>query len=63
MAVFSSREAAEEFVRDDRFVNEGVIKAWTLRDLDSCWSGRSGQATVAEVPSGTVLRGWLYPDS
>jgi hypothetical protein len=25
-----SREAAEEFVRDDPFVNEGLIKAWTL---------------------------------
>jgi hypothetical protein len=32
MAVFGSREAAEEFVRDDPFVNEGVVKAWTLRE-------------------------------
>jgi uncharacterized protein len=34
MAVFGSREAAEEFVRDDPFVNEGVVKAWTLREWD-----------------------------
>ena len=34
MAVFVSREAAEEFVRDDPFVNEGVVKAWTLREWD-----------------------------
>ena len=34
MAVFGSREAAEEFVRDDPFVNEGVVKTWTLREWD-----------------------------
>jgi uncharacterized protein len=34
MAVFVSREAAEEFVRGDPFVNEGVIKAWTVRAWD-----------------------------
>jgi hypothetical protein len=34
MAVFGSREAAEEFVRDDPFVNEGVVKGWTLREWD-----------------------------
>ena len=34
MAVFGSRQAAEEFVRDDPFVNEGVVKTWTLREWD-----------------------------
>jgi uncharacterized protein len=34
MAIFRSRQAAEEFVRDDPFVNEGVVKAWTLREWD-----------------------------
>jgi uncharacterized protein YciI len=34
MAVFGTREAAEEFVRDDPFVNEGVVKTWTLREWD-----------------------------
>jgi uncharacterized protein YciI len=32
--VFGSREAAEEFVQDDPFVKEGVVKAWTLREWD-----------------------------
>ena len=34
MAVFGFREAAEEFVRGDLFVNKGVIRAWTLREWD-----------------------------
>ena len=34
MGVFGSREAAEEFVRGDPFVNEGVVRAWTLREWD-----------------------------
>jgi uncharacterized protein YciI len=28
MAVFSTREAAEEFVNDDPFVLNGVVRAW-----------------------------------
>ncbi len=32
MAVFSTREAAEEFVRGDPFVLNGVIRKWTIRD-------------------------------
>jgi uncharacterized protein YciI len=31
MAIFRSRQSAEEFVRDDPFVRAGVIKAWRLR--------------------------------
>ncbi|MBS2031151.1 MAG: SRPBCC domain-containing protein [Deltaproteobacteria bacterium] len=31
MAVFSSREAAEAFVRDDPFVTGGVVSRWTIR--------------------------------
>jgi uncharacterized protein len=38
MAVFGSREAAEEFVSDDPFVSEGVVKAWTLREWDEVGS-------------------------
>jgi uncharacterized protein len=30
MSVFRSREAAEEFVRDDPFVVNGVVKAWRI---------------------------------
>ena len=32
MAVFASREAAQEFVSDDPFVVNGVVGKWTLRD-------------------------------
>jgi len=32
MAVFRSRAGAEEFVRDDPFVVNGVVKAWHVRD-------------------------------
>jgi uncharacterized protein YciI len=31
MAVFSSREAAEEFAREDPFVVNGVVRTWELR--------------------------------
>jgi uncharacterized protein YciI len=32
MAVFTSREAAEEFVQGDPFVLNGVVAKWSLRD-------------------------------
>lgn len=32
LGVFTSRAAAEEFVRDDPFVLNGVVGKWTLRD-------------------------------
>ena len=32
MAVFRSRDAAEEFVKDDPFVLNGVVRAWQLRE-------------------------------
>ena len=32
MAVFGSRQAAEEFVRDDPFVLGGVVSAWEVRE-------------------------------
>ena len=31
MAVFTSRDAAEEFVSDDPFVVNGVVAEWTVR--------------------------------
>jgi uncharacterized protein YciI len=34
MAVFATREGAEEFVRDDPFVLNGVVKGWEIRDWD-----------------------------
>jgi uncharacterized protein YciI len=32
MAVFTSRSAAEEFVRVDPFVTSGIVARWTSRD-------------------------------
>jgi uncharacterized protein YciI len=32
MAIFKTRAAAEEFVREDPFALEGLVKAYTIRD-------------------------------
>ena len=32
MAVFTSRQAAEEFVSGDPFVRNGVVRAWEIRE-------------------------------
>lgn len=32
MGVFATREAAEEFVRVDPFLLEGVVQTWELRE-------------------------------
>jgi uncharacterized protein YciI len=32
MGVFTSRSAAEEFVRVDPFVTSGIVARWTIRD-------------------------------
>lgn len=42
MAVFTSREAAEEFVKGDPFVLNGVVRDWQIREWDEVF--------VAEVP-------------
>jgi hypothetical protein len=34
MAIFTTREAAEEFVADDPFVVDGVVRAWEVRRWD-----------------------------
>ena len=36
MAIFRSREAAEEFVNQDPFVLEGLVKSYAIRD----WNDR-----------------------
>jgi uncharacterized protein len=38
MAVFSSREAAEEFAREDPFVVNGVVRTWELREWNEVLS-------------------------
>jgi len=32
IAVFATREAAEEFASDDPFVVQGVVKSWLIRE-------------------------------
>lgn len=34
MAVFTTREAAEEFARNDPFVVNGVVRSWEVREWD-----------------------------
>jgi uncharacterized protein YciI len=35
MSIFTSREAAEEFVAGDPFVLNGVVAGWEIRDWDA----------------------------
>ncbi len=49
MAVFTTREAAEEFVRGDPFVLHGVVSKWTILD----WN----EALVPDGPQ-PATRGW-----
>ena len=44
MGIFTTREAAEEFVRGDPFVLHGVIRDWTIRE----WN----EALVPDLPTG-----------
>jgi uncharacterized protein YciI len=32
MAIFTTREAAESFAKDDPFVKNGVVKSWVIRE-------------------------------
>ena len=32
MAIFKNREAAEEFVKEDPFILEGLVKSFVIRD-------------------------------
>jgi uncharacterized protein len=37
MAVFTSREAAEEFARGDPFVLNGVVRSWQIREWNEAF--------------------------
>lgn len=39
MAVFTTRDAAEEFARGDPFVLNGVVRAWQIREWNEALSG------------------------
>ena len=34
MGIFTTREAAEQFARDDPFVVNGVVRSWEVREWD-----------------------------
>ena len=38
MAIFASREAAEEFVRDDPFVLNDVVRAWRIVEWNEVYA-------------------------
>ncbi|NVI88693.1 YciI family protein [Actinomadura sp. BRA 177] len=42
MAVFTSREAAEDFVNSDPFVLNGVVSAWTIKEWNEALTGDGG---------------------
>ena len=37
MAIFTTREAAEEFAREDPFVLNGVVSRWEVREWDEAF--------------------------
>jgi uncharacterized protein YciI len=38
MAIFTTREAAQEFVDGDPFVLNGVVASWQLREWDDMYA-------------------------
>ena len=38
IGIFTSREAAEEFIRDDPFILNGVVGSWTIREWDEVFT-------------------------
>ena len=38
MAIFTTREAAEEFVADDPFVVNGVVRSWEIREWNEVFA-------------------------
>ena len=38
MAIFTTREAAEEFVADDPFVLNGVVRGWQIREWNEAYA-------------------------
>jgi uncharacterized protein len=38
MAIFTTREAAEDFATGDPFVNQGVVRRWEVRDWNEAFT-------------------------
>jgi hypothetical protein len=54
MAVFSTREDAEQFARQDPFVVHGVVRGWLVRE----WN----EALTAEAQDGCTPTSAVRPD-
>ena len=48
MGIFTTREAADEFVRSDPFVLHGVVRNWTIREGTKS-SSRTSDNTVSRT--------------
>jgi uncharacterized protein YciI len=49
MAIFTTRESAEAFVKDDPFVIHGVVQSWTIRGWNEVlWPEPAQQTSAAE---------------
>ncbi len=46
MAVFTTREAAEEFAKGDPFVLNGVVRSWQVREWDEAFWGDDALSVV-----------------
>jgi uncharacterized protein YciI len=50
MAIFTSREAAEEFARGDPFVLDGVVGRWHIREWKEGLAPLAGSAGKDQIP-------------
>ncbi|WP_459112889.1 YciI family protein [Rugosimonospora acidiphila] len=39
MAIFTTREAAEEFTKDEPFVINGLVRRWHIKDWNGVFAG------------------------
>jgi uncharacterized protein YciI len=40
MAVFATRQAAEEFIDNDPFVRNDVVRSWTIKEWNEALTGQ-----------------------
>jgi uncharacterized protein len=52
MAIFTSREGAEEFATGDAFVLNGVVRDWRIQEWDKALAGREALSVAAEATGG-----------
>jgi hypothetical protein len=63
MGIFTTREAAEEFVRGDPFVRHGVVRSWTIKEWNEALvpeTGKTAKWPIRAVQAGE-RRAWTRP--